>query len=57
MEKADTKIISALCTYIEQVMLKTKIVQILFSQMHQNYAKYTFETFTVDGIIVAYDIR
>jgi hypothetical protein len=29
-------------------------VQILFSQMHQNYAKYTFETFTVDGITIAY---
>jgi hypothetical protein len=27
-----------------------KIVQILFSKMHQNYAKYTFETFTF-GII------
>jgi hypothetical protein len=29
-------------------MLKAKLVQILFSQIHQNYAKYTFETFTVD---------
>jgi hypothetical protein len=28
-------------------------VQILFSQMHQNYAKYKFETFTVDGITIA----
>jgi hypothetical protein len=37
-------------------MLKAKIVQILFSQTHQNYAKYTFETFTVDGIIIAYQI-
>jgi hypothetical protein len=27
-------------------MLKAKIVQILFLQIHQNYAKYTFETFT-----------
>jgi hypothetical protein len=33
-------------------MLKAKIVQILFSQIHQKYAKYTFETFTVDGIII-----
>jgi hypothetical protein len=37
--------------------LKAKIVQILFSQMHQNYAKYTFETFTVDGITIAYQIK
>jgi hypothetical protein len=33
-----------------KVMLKAKIVPILFSQIHQKYAKYTFETFTVDGI-------
>jgi hypothetical protein len=25
--------------------------------MNQNYAKYTFETFTVDGITVAYQIE
>jgi hypothetical protein len=35
-------------------MLKAKIVQILFLQIYQNYAKYTFETFTVDGITIAY---
>jgi hypothetical protein len=38
-------------------MLKAKIVQILFLQIHKNYAKYTFETFTVDGIIIAYQIE
>jgi hypothetical protein len=40
-----------------KVPLKAKIVQILFSQMHQNCAKYTFETFTVDGIAIAYQIE
>jgi hypothetical protein len=40
-----------------KVMLKAKIVQILFLQIHQNYAKYTFETFTVDGITIAYQIE
>jgi hypothetical protein len=38
-------------------MLKAKIVPILFSQIHQNHAKYTFETFTVDGITIAYQIE
>jgi hypothetical protein len=38
-------------------MLKAKIVQILILQIHQNYAKYIFETFTVDGITVAYQIE
>ena len=38
-------------------MLKAKTVQILFSQIHQNYAKYTFETFTVDGLTIAYHIE
>jgi hypothetical protein len=42
---------------ILKVMLKAKIVQILFSQIHQNYAKYTFEIFTVDRIIIAYQIE
>ena len=37
-----------------KVMLKAKIAQILFLQIHQNYAKHTFETFTVDGIAIAY---
>jgi hypothetical protein len=32
-------------------------VQIVFSQMHQNYAKYVFETFTVDGKTIAYQIE
>ena len=36
-----------------KVMLKAKFVHILFSQIHQNYAKYTFETFTVDGINIS----
>jgi hypothetical protein len=40
-----------------KVPLKAKIVQNLFSQIHQNYAKYTFETFTVDGITIAYQIE
>jgi hypothetical protein len=40
-----------------KVPLKAKIVQILFSQIHQNYAKCTFETFTVDGITIAYQIE
>jgi hypothetical protein len=44
-------------SYILKVPLKAKIVQILISQMHQNYAKYTFETFTVDGITIAYQIE
>jgi hypothetical protein len=43
--------------YLVQVPLKAKTVQILFSQMHQNHAKYTFETFTVDGITIAYQIE
>ena len=38
-------------------MLKAKIMQILFLQIHQNYAKYTFETFTVDGIAITYQIE
>jgi hypothetical protein len=38
-------------------MLKAKIVQILFLQIHQIYGKYTFETFTVDGIAIAYQIE
>jgi hypothetical protein len=38
-------------------MLKAKIVQILFSQIHPNYAKYTLETFTVDGITIAFQIE
>jgi hypothetical protein len=38
-------------------MLKAKIVQISFLQILQNYAKYTFETFTVDGITIAYHIE
>ena len=40
-----------------KVMLKAKIVQILFLQIHQNYAKYAFETFTVDGLTIAYQIE
>jgi hypothetical protein len=40
-----------------KVMLKAKIVQILFLQIHQNHAKHTFETFTVDGITIAYQIE
>jgi hypothetical protein len=40
-----------------KVMLKAKVVQILFLQIHWNYAKYTFETFTVDGITIAYQIE
>jgi hypothetical protein len=32
-------------------------VQILFSQIHKNYAKYTFETFTGDGIAIAYQVE
>jgi hypothetical protein len=39
------------------VPLNAKTVQILFSQIHQNYAKYTFETFAVDGITIAYQIE
>jgi hypothetical protein len=42
---------------IVKVMLKAKIVPILFSQIHQNYAKYTYETFTVDGITTVYQIE
>jgi hypothetical protein len=38
-------------------MLKAEIVQILFSHIHQNYAKYAFETFTVDRITIAYQIQ
>ena len=40
--------------YSFKVPLKAKIVQILFSRMHKNYAKYTFQTFTVDGPTIAY---
>jgi hypothetical protein len=40
-----------------KVPLKAKIVQILFSQIHKNYAEYTFQTFTVDGIAIAYQIE
>ena len=40
-----------------KVMLKAKVVQILFLQIHQYHAKYTFETFTVDGITIAYQIE
>jgi hypothetical protein len=40
-----------------KVMLKAKIVQILFSQMHKNYVQYTSETFTVDGKNIAYQIE
>jgi hypothetical protein len=40
-----------------KIMLKAKIVQILFLQIHQNFAKYIFETFTVDGITIAYQIE
>ena len=40
-----------------KVPLKEKIVQILFSQMHKNYAKYTFQTFTVGVITIAYHIE
>jgi hypothetical protein len=36
---------------------KGKIVQILFLQIHQNCAKYTLETFTIDGITIAYRIE
>jgi hypothetical protein len=46
-----------LLAYAFKVPLKTKIVQILFSQIHQNYAKYAFETFTVDRITIAYQIE
>jgi hypothetical protein len=38
-------------------MLKAKIVPILFSQIIQNYAMYTFETFTVDGITTSLQIE
>jgi hypothetical protein len=40
-----------------QVPLKAEIVQILFSQIHKNYVKYAFKTFTVDGITTAYQIE
>ena len=40
-----------------KVMLKAKMVQILFLQIHQNYVKYTLETFTVDRIAIAYKIK
>jgi hypothetical protein len=40
-----------------KVPLKAQIVQILFSQIHKNYAKYTFQTFTVDEITIAYQIK
>jgi hypothetical protein len=40
-----------------KVPLKAIIVQNLFSQMHQNYTKYTYETFTVDGITIAHQIE
>jgi hypothetical protein len=43
--------------YVFKVPLKAKLVQILFSQIHLDYAKYTFETFTVDGITIAYQIQ
>jgi hypothetical protein len=42
---------------IIKVPLKAKIVQILFSQIHKNYAEYTFQTFLVDGITIAYQIE
>jgi hypothetical protein len=37
-------------------MLKTKIVQILFSQIGKNYVKYRVETFTLDILTIAYQI-
>ena len=40
-----------------KVPLKAKIVQILFLQIYQNCAKYTIETFTADGIAIAYQIE
>jgi hypothetical protein len=40
-----------------KVPLKAKIVQILFSQIHKHYGMCTFQTFTVDGITVAYQIE
>jgi hypothetical protein len=40
-----------------KVPLKAKLAQILFSQIYQNYAMYTFGTFTVDGITIAYQIE
>jgi hypothetical protein len=42
---------------IKVPLFKAKIAQILSSQMHQNYAKYKFETFTVDGITIALDLE
>jgi hypothetical protein len=35
-----------------KVPLKAKSVQILFSQLHRHYAKYTFDTFTVYKYII-----
>jgi hypothetical protein len=48
--------LNLLCHHFK-VPLKAKIVQILFSQIHKSYAKYTFETFTVDRITIANQIE
>ena len=40
-----------------KVPLKAKIVQILFSQIHKKYAKYTFQTFTVGGTYRKYGLN
>jgi hypothetical protein len=45
------------CYSLFKVPLKAEIMQILFSQIHQIYAKYTFEIFIVDGITIAYQIE
>jgi hypothetical protein len=42
---------------VVKVLLKAKIVQILFSQIHKNYAEYSFQTFTVDGKTIADQIE
>ena len=53
----ELNILNGLAIVSIKVPLKAKIVQILFSQIHKNYAKYTFQTFTVGGITIAYHIE
>jgi hypothetical protein len=38
-------------------MLHAKIVQNLFARIGRNYVKYTFETFTLDILTIAYQIE
>jgi hypothetical protein len=40
-----------------KVMLKVKMVLILFLQIDKNYAKNTVETFTLDRPFIAYQIE